>query len=149
MDSGDSNAIYIFREILYNPVKLAIVVGAILFAFDKMYKLLSVALHSPASQVGAGFGGIIGLFIGIVCYGSWSAVAFGLGAGALLGGVSINGIIELEHNTQQAIERKQKAIEEKRQTERIIQQRENERIIEEARRLQQSRYREPYSYKFI
>ena len=129
MDSGDSNAIYIFREILYNPV--TILVGAtILFAiaFPKMHKLLSVAFHSPALQVGAGLGGTIGLFIGIVFYGSWIAVAFGLVIGALLGGVTLNGIIGLKHNTQQAIERKEKAIERKEKA--IEEKRKKERIIQ-------------------
>lgn len=120
MESRNDTAIYIFRQILHNPTNVTILVAVlvyflwqvvrlILFASVKMYSLLSVALGSPASRVGAGLGGIIGLVIGVCLYGSWITVVFGLGAGALLGGVSINGIycMALGHHTQQAIRQKQ------------------------------------------
>ena len=94
---------YIFQQMLYHPTNTAILVCAlvnllwrvatvILIVFEEVFKLLSAALRSPASQVGAGLGGTMGMTIGIVCYGSWSAVVFGLCVGALLGGVTMNGI---------------------------------------------------------
>lgn len=111
-------AIYIFREMLDHPHNTTILVCAlvyllcalvyllwrvatiILIVFNETFKLLSAALHSPASQVGAGLGGTIGLIVGILSHGSWSARAFGLGVGALLGGLTLNGIhsINQEHS---------------------------------------------------
>lgn len=118
---GDDNTMYIFRQILYNPIKVAILLGAfvyflsevveiIIFAFGKMYKLASVALQNPASQLGAALCGTVGLVIGMVGYGSWAAVTFGLVAGALLGAVGIHGIysIKLGHHNQKAVEEKKK-----------------------------------------
>ena len=118
-DDNRHSAIYIFRQILYNPIKVTILLGAfvhflsevveiIIFALGKIYKLASVGLHSPASQVGAALCGTIGLVIGIVGYGSWAAVTFGFGVGALIGAVGMNGIynIELGHHNQKAVEQK-------------------------------------------
>lgn len=118
-DDNGRNAIYIFRQILYNPIEVTILLGAfvyvlsevveiIIFAFGKIYKLASIALHSPASQVGAASCGTIGLVVGIVGYGSWAAVTFGFGVGALIGAVGMNGIysIELGHHNQKAVEQK-------------------------------------------
>lgn len=119
MEGIDEKALYIFRLILYNPIKVAILVVTLVFflrhvlrisdfAFGMIYKWLTLTLHSPASKFGAGIGGTIGLAFGISnYYGSWSAGATGFCVGALLGGFTCNGIYQMrygDHN-QQAIER--------------------------------------------
>ena len=117
MESTSDTAIYIFEEILHNPTKFAILVlvlvcfqWQVLLLIRFAYNLLSVTLGSPASRVGAGLGGIIGVFIGVCLSGSCITVVFGLGAGALLEGISINGIycMGLGHHTQLAIRQKKR-----------------------------------------
>jgi len=65
----------------------------ILFDFGVIYRWVSLALHSPGSQLGAGLGGAIGLGAGVF-FGPWGAAA-GMGAGLVLGGLIGNGIYNM------------------------------------------------------
>ena len=75
-----SGLVYLLRE----------VIKMILVAFGVIYGWVSLALHSPGSQLGAGLGGTIGLGAGVF-FGPWGAAA-GMGAGVVLGGLIGNGI---------------------------------------------------------
>ena len=78
-----SSLVYLLRE----------VIKMILVAFGVIYRWVSLALHSPGSQLGAGLGGTIGLGAGFF-FGPWGAAA-GMGAGAALGGLIGNGIYNM------------------------------------------------------
>ena len=78
-----SGLVYLLRE----------VIKMILVAFGVIYRWVSLALHSPGSQLGAGLGGTIGLGAGFF-FGPWGAAA-GMGAGAALGGLIGNGIYNM------------------------------------------------------
>ena len=78
-----SSLVYLLRE----------VIKMILVAFGVIYRWVSLALHSPGSQLGAGLGGTIGLGAGFF-FGPWGAAA-GMGAGAALGGLIGNGIYNI------------------------------------------------------
>ena len=69
------------------------VIEMILLAFGVIYRWVSLALHSPGSQLGAGLGGTIGLGAGVF-FGPWGAAA-GMGAGVILGGLIGSGIYNM------------------------------------------------------
>ena len=69
------------------------VIEMILFAFGVIYPWVSNSLKSPGSRIGAGVGGFIAGGVGWFA-GPWTAV-FGLGAGAVLGGLIGDGIYDL------------------------------------------------------
>ena len=69
------------------------VIEMILFDFGVIYRWVSLALHSPGLQLGAGLGGAIGLGGGLL-FGPWGAAA-GMGAGVVLGGLIGNGIYNM------------------------------------------------------
>ena len=69
------------------------VIEMILFDFGVIYRWVSLALHSPGLQLGAGLGGVIGLGAGGF-FGPWGAAA-GMGAGVVLGGLIGNGIYNM------------------------------------------------------
>ena len=79
------------------------VIEMILFAFGVIYSWASISLKSPGSRIGAGFGGAIGVAVGLVM-GPWTAVA-GLGAGFALGGLIGSGIYDLMVGDQREQER--------------------------------------------
>ncbi|XP_067032000.1 uncharacterized protein [Acropora muricata] len=69
------------------------IIEKILFYFGVIYRWVSLALHSPGLQLGAGLGGTIGLGAGVF-FGPWGAAA-GMGAGVVLGGLIGNGIYNM------------------------------------------------------
>ena len=98
------NIIYILRLILENSNSaenlvadlvylLRQVIEMILFYFGVIYRWVSLALHSPGLQLGAGLGGTIGLGAGLF-FGPWGAAA-GMAAGVVLGGLIGNGIYNM------------------------------------------------------
>ena len=72
---------------------LRYVIEMILFAFGVIYSWVSISLKSPGARIGAGIGGAIGVTLGS-SLGPWNGV-FGLGAGAVLGGLMGGGIYDL------------------------------------------------------
>ena len=69
------------------------VIEVILFTFGVIYSWVSLSLQSPGLRIGAGLGGTIGVILGSFL-GPWNGV-FGLGAGAVLGGLMGSGIYDL------------------------------------------------------
>ena len=76
------------------------VIEMILFAFGVIYSWVSIPLQSPGTRIGAGLGGTIGVILGSFL-GPWNGV-FGLGAGAVLGGLMGGGIYDLAVGDQRA-----------------------------------------------
>ena len=74
------------------------VIEMILFTFGVIYSWVSLSLQSPGSRIGAGLGGTIGVILGSFL-GPWNGV-FGLGAGAVLGGLMGDGIYDLAVGNQ-------------------------------------------------
>jgi len=88
--NNPENSKQLVRSLVY---LLREVIKMILLAFGVIYRWVSLALHSPGSQLGAGLGGTIGLGAGVF-FGPWGA-AGGMGAGAVLGGLIGSGIYNM------------------------------------------------------